>query len=515
MPADSPKRIAILGFSLETNAFSPVCGEKEFSERGLFYGEAISEDARRPAPVINGGICGFYNVMDANGPWEPVPIAFASAHPNGPASREFFEPLLKAMKEGLARAGKLDGVYCCEHGAGLAVGNDDPDGEIFALAREAVGPDVPVIATLDLHANVSDRMVDATDVLIAYRTNPHVDAYERGQEAARCMLEMFQGVKPKAVSIRVPLVAPSVTLLTADGHPYGDLIRLGQKKMDKDIMNVSIVAGFAWSDTDRNGMTTIVTARGDEAKARALARELSIAAWADRERYQLRLTALEDATRMAREAGADAGKPNLLFCDPADNPGGGGRGNTTYVLKAFVEAGVKDTLFGVFNDAALVAAAFKAGEGAAITANFNSAEEDQFSLPFTAKATVEKLSDGQFVGTLGMVKGRTVQLGKACLLRIRENGGDLRIVVISIRQQCLSNDYFVHFGLDAAKARSTVVKSRGHFRAGFQHLFPPERIHEIDVPGLTSPNLANFPWKNLPRPVYPMDPETTWEPPSA
>jgi len=511
MPADSPKRIAILGFSLETNAFSPVCGEKEFRERGLFEGEEISADARRPAPVINGGICGFYNVMDANGPWEPVPIVFAAAHPNGPAEKGFFGWLLETMRDGLAKAGKLDGVYCCEHGAGLAEENDDPDGEIFALARAAVGPDVPVIATLDLHANVSDRMVEATDVLVAYRTNPHIDAYERGQEAARCMLEMFDGVKPKAVKIRVPLVAPSVTLLTAEGYPYGDLIRLGQKKMGKDIMNVSIVAGFAWSDTDRNGMTTIVTARNDEAKARALARELSIAAWADRERYQLRMTALDDATRMALEVGRDKRRPNLLFCDPADNPGGGGRGNTTYVLKAFVEAGVEDALFGVFNDAPLVAAAFKAGEGAAITADFNSAETDQFSLPFTVEAVVEKLSDGQFVGTLGMVKGRTVQLGKACLLRL----GGVRIIVISIRQQCLSNDYFKHFGLDAATARSTVVKSRGHFRAGFDHLFPPERILEIDVPGLTSPNLANFPWKNLPRPVYPMDPETTWEPPAA
>jgi microcystin degradation protein MlrC len=223
------------------------------------------------------------------------------------------------------------------------------------------------------------------------------------------------------------------------------------------------------------------------------------------------MTTLDDATRMALEAGRDASKPNLLFCDPADNPGGGGRGNTTYVLKSFVEAGVEDALFGVFNDAALVKTAAEAGEGATITARFNSAETDQFSLPFTAEAVVEKLSDGQFVGTLGMVKGRTVQLGPTCLLRV----SGVRIVVISIRQQCLSNDYFKLFGLDAATARSTVVKSRGHFRAGFDHLFPPDRILEIDVPGLTSPNLANFPWKNLPRPVYPMDPETTWEPPAA
>lgn len=504
------KRIAILGFSLETNRFSPICGEREFRDRGLFYGEDISKDARRPAPVINGGICGFYNVMDATGPWEPVPIVFASAHPNGPADQKFFDHILDTMRKGLEKAGKLDGVYCCEHGAGLSSENDDPDGEVFALVRRIAGPGIPVIATLDLHANVSDRMVASTDILIAYRTNPHVDSYERGQEAARCMLEMFAGVRPKPASIRIPLVAPSVTLLTAEGHPYGDLIRRGQTRIGPDIMNVSILGGFAWSDTDRNGMTIIVTAREDAAKAKAVARELAIAGWADRERYQTRMTGLADAVHMALEAGRDRKRPNLLFCDPADNPGGGGRGNTTYVLQAFVEAGVEDALFGVFNDAALVETAFKAGEGARIDARFNSAETNEFSLPFTAEAVVEKLSDGQFVGTAGMVKGRTVQLGRSCLLSL----GGVRIVVISIRQQCLSNDYFQHFGLDAGKARSTVVKSRGHFRAGFQHLFPPERIVEIDVPGLTSCNLANFPWKKLPRPVYPMDPETSWQPPA-
>ena len=510
MNTDTPKRIAILGFSLETNRFAPVCTEADFLARGYFEGEAITADARRPAPVINGGICGFYKVMDAAGPWEPVPIAFAAAHPNGPAEETFFNNLLDTMRKGLQAAGTLDGVYVCEHGAGLAVGNEDPDGEVFALVRSIVGPDVPVIATLDLHANISERMVSQPDVLISYITNPHVDAFERGEEAARCMLEMFGGVRPKMASIRLPLVAPSVTLLTAEGHPYGDLIRLGQSKLGPDIMNVSITAGFAFSDTDRNGMTITVTAREDEAKAQALARELAIAGWADRERYQTRMTSLEDSTRMALEVGQDPNRPNLLFCDPADNPGGGGRGNTTYILKAFAEAGVERALFGVFNDAPLVEKAFEAGIGGSFAATFNTAEPNEFSLPFETEMTVEKLSDGEFTGEHGMVKGRTVQLGRSCLLSL----GGIKIVVISIRQQCLSNDYFRHFGEDAAAARSTVVKSRGHFRAGFKHLFPPERIVEVDVPGLTSCNLHNFPWKHLPRPVYPMDQETTWEPPA-
>ena len=509
-PDTAPKRIAILGFNLETNRFAPVCGEREFRDRGLFRGEEITADARRPAPVINSGICGFFKAMDARGNWEPAPIVFAAAHPNGPAEETFFNGLLESIRAGLEEAGALDGVYICEHGAGLAEGNDDPDGEIFALVRGVVGPEVPVIATLDLHANVSERMVSEPDMLISYITNPHVDAFERGEEAARCMIEMFGGVKPKMASIRIPLVAPSVTLLTAEGHPYGDLIRMGQSRLGPDIMNVSITAGFAFSDTDRNGMTVTVTAREDRAKADALARELAITGWADRERYRTRMTGLEECARMALEAGRDASAPNLLFCDPADNPGGGGRGNTTYILKAFHEAGVENCLFGVFSDAALAEAAAAAGEGATFAAKFNSAETNAFSLPFEAEVTVEKLTDGEFEGKHGMAKGRTVQLGRSCLLSL----GGIRIAVISIRQQCLSNDYFRHFGVDAAEARSTVVKSRGHFRAGFQHLFPPERIIEADVPGLTSPNLSNFPWKHMPRPVYPMDPETAWDPPA-
>jgi microcystin degradation protein MlrC len=508
---NSAKRIAILGFNLETNRFAPICGEAEFRERGLFYGAAITEAARRPAPIINGGICGFYKVMDEAGGWEPVPIAYAAAHPNGPAAQEFFDGLLKSIEDRLCDAGPLDGVYICEHGAGLATNDDDPDGTIFALTRKIVGPDVPIAATLDLHANVSQRMIDDTDILIAYQTNPHVDMAERGEEAADAMLEMLAGVRPKAASIRLPLVAPTVTLLTAEGFPYGDLIRRGQTYLGDEIMNVSITAGFAFSDTDRNGMTITVTARKDAAAAQSAARALAIDCWSERERYQTRLTTLEAATARALAAGRDNTMPNLLFCDPADNPGGGGRGNTVYVLKAFVEAGVENALFGVFYDAPLVERAVTAGEGGSFSATFNSVEDSEFSEAFIADVTVERLSDGEFVPEYGMVAGSTVRLGRSCVLRI----GDIQVVVISHRQQCLSNDYFTSFGLDAGAARATVVKSRGHFRAGFEHLFPPERIIEIDAPGLTSPNLSNFDWKHLPRPVYPMDPEAQWTPPPA
>ena len=423
--------------------------------------------------------------MDRAGRWTPVPIVFAGSVPTGPVQRAFFEELMADMRQRLEAAVPFDGVYICEHGGAVATHDHDPDGTLFEMVREVVGPEVPVVATLDLHANISAPMVDATEVLIAYRTNLHVDQRERGEEAAACLNELIEGVRATPAWMRIPLVAPTVTQLTETGQPYGDLISLGQGKVDADVMNVSIMTGFSFSDT----------------------RLLAEAAWNDRHRFQAKLTDLEEATRRAGEVGADSSRPSLLLADVADNPGGGGRGNTIYILRAFCEAGVQGALLGVFCESHVVDTAFSAGEGGEFEAQFNVGHPFLNSEPFTRSARVLRLSqDGAFVGKHGAVKGRTVKLGRSCAI---DFGGCVALVN-GIRQQTFSADYFEHFGFDTAAARSIVVKSRGHFRAGFQHLFPPERILEVDAPGLTSPNLGNFDWQDLPRPVYPLDPAATW-----
>ena len=137
---------------------------------------------------------------------------------------------------------------------------EDPDGLLYRAIRRAVGPDVPVVATVDLHANISQRMVDHADVIVAYRTDPHVDQFDRGREAANIMSEIWAGMRPVVSNLRLPLVPPNVSLLTAHG-PYADLINFGQSQLDTDILNISIVAGFAFSDTSENGLHIIVTAR--------------------------------------------------------------------------------------------------------------------------------------------------------------------------------------------------------------------------------------------------------------
>ena len=508
------KRIAICGFNLESNRFAPGCARVDFEENMYFRGDEITRQARLEAPAIHLGVKGFYGVMDGalGGPegWVDAPALLVGSTPAGPVEEGFFKEFIEELRERLEAIGPVDGVYLCQHGAAVATHTHDPDGDMFALVREIVGPDVPVIATLDLHANVSEVMMDATDMMIGFRTNPHVDMLERGEEAARAMLEMFDGVRPTKYRVRLPLVAPSVTQLTAEGYPYGDLIRLGQTRVDAPedggVMNVTILSGFAFADTPKNGMTVITHTRGDAALAEKVTMELAAAGWADRERYRPTMITLDDAVARAKSVGENPLAEALLFADPADNPGGGGRGNTTFILKALLEAEVQGCVLSVFFDRAAVAAASAAGVGATIQITLSAEEDNEFSDPLPVEARVVSLHDGSFVGKYGMAAGTTANTGATAVLDL----GGVTVICISKRQQCRSSDYLSAFGIDPSACRSIVVKSRGHFRAGFQHLFPPERILEVDVPGLTSPNLSNFNWRYLPRPVFPLDPDASW-----
>ncbi|HVT36274.1 MAG TPA: MlrC C-terminal domain-containing protein, partial [Nevskiaceae bacterium] len=194
------------------------------------------------------------------------------------------------------------------------------------------------------------------------------------------------------------------------------------------------------------------------------------------------------------------------FADVADNPGGGGRGNTTELLRALINAGAGGVQLGVMFDPALVRDAHGAGVGANIQAHFNREEPSPLSKPLQAPAQVIALTDGRFRATRGVLAGTQVNLGASCLLRI----GGIDVAVISIRQQICSAETLEHFGLDPAQARCLVLKSRGHFRAGFAHLVRDENIFEVDAPGLATPNFASLPWRALPRPLYPLDADMEW-----
>jgi microcystin degradation protein MlrC len=198
----------------------------------------------------------------------------------------------------------------------------------------------------------------------------------------------------------------------------------------------------------------------------------------------------------------------LIFADVADNPGGGGRGNTMWIVAAFHQAGVKDALVGVIHDPLLAAEAHALGEGARFTARFNRDGGDEFSKPFAATALVRRLHDGNMRGRRGIYADNTLALGPCAALQL----DGITVVVISNRVQCADPVFFEAFGLDIGAARVVVVKSRGHFRGGFDEFFRHEQVIEVDVPGLTSPVLSRFQWQHMPRPVLPIDPAAEWTP---
>jgi microcystin degradation protein MlrC len=515
MNATNP-RVAILGLHLEANAFAPPTVREDFLRQCWEEGEAISRLARQVSHLPS-ELPGFYARMDATGAWTPVPILVVSAPPGGPIVQDLFLEICDRIRNGLAAALPVDAVYVPSHGASSATGDEDSDGTLVAMVRQIVGPAVPIVVSHDLHCNVSERLVDACDALVVYRTNPHVDQRERAAESADLLREMLGGMRTAKAFIRLPLTPPTVTLLTAEG-PYADLIRMGQELIGGTVANVSVAGGFVFSDLPKCGVTVTVTARGDPpgqapggrlAAARRVALAIARRGWAERGRHTRRLLSVEEAVALARRAADGATKP-VILSDSADNPGGGGRGNTAWLLAALHAAQVPGVVLGVFVDPDVAAEAHAAGEGAHIHAVFNRVESE-FSKRLEVGATVETLTDGSAVGRRGVSAGRRFNLGPSALLRL--DGSGMRVVVGSLRRQLAEPVMLEMHGIDIGAATCVVVKSRGHFRAGFDEFFPPGQVFEVDTPGLTSPILANFTWKRLPRPVFPLDAEAQWQEP--
>ncbi len=509
-PHGRAPRVGLCGFFIECNRWAPVTTRQDFAGALDIAGDALGAELVRGQPRLLPDTAGFVAAMNAIGAWEPVPLRIAAAQPGGPVEQDYFDELAADIEARLRAAGPLDAVFISSHGAALTTEEDDPDGVLFARIRAVVGPKLPVVAVFDLHTNVSRAMTDALSAFVAYRTNPHTDLRECGEEAARHLHTLlFHG--PGVVElVKLPFVPPATAQLVAPGTPYAELIALGQTRVGGAILNVSLCGGFALADCDKCGFAVVVSARdGEREAARAAARELADAVWAARGRFVSRLTPLPEAVRAAVVAGGVDGEP-LILADVADNPGAGGGGNTVALLRALLEAGAQRVLLGVFTDPDLAREAHNLGVGASFTACFNRRHtaDTPFAPPLRHAARVLGLSDGAFVGRRGMVKGSQLAMGPSALLAL----DGVRVAVISVRQQLLDPAQLEALGVNLATVRTLVVKSRGHFRAAFEGFAPPDRILEVDCPGLTTPNLGSLPWTRMPRPVYPLDPDMAWSP---
>lgn len=499
-------KIAVLGFHLESNRFAPVTRRTDFDRRVWLEGEAVLSDAYSDTPRQGAEIPAFLDEIGRHIEAEIQPILVAGAEPGGPLEDSVLRTVLRKVRQGLMRNGTVDAVYVASHGAMVGTQTLDPDGVLLALVREVVGPDTPIVATLDLHANLSDAMAASADCLIGYRTNPHVDQATVGREAAIILARMIKGTRFYQSFIRLPLTPPSVTLLTNGPGAYAERVQDAANITDPhgQIANATVLGGFVYSDTSDNGITVLVTATEREVAERETAR-MAGKLWSERHRFTRELTSIPEAIRaLTAPDGA-----RWILSDSGDNPGGGGRGTSTDLLRALIASPAQNVLFGLFIDADLAQDATAAGVGATIDARFLRHGSDGFGEPFSTEAKVVALSDGRVVGRRGLMAGRFVELGPTAALQI----AGVTVVIASNRKQCADPVFFEHLGLDPGEFRAVAVKSRGHFRAGFDEFFDADQVLEVDTKGLTSPVLSNFEFRGLPRPVFPLDSDAIWTPP--
>lgn len=493
-----------MGIQIESNSLAQPMGLEDFrGSAGLELGEQL----RREGTILSG----FGRAMDELREWEPVPIEvmIAGATAGGPADHAAFETMLSRQTGMLRDAGPVDAVLVSGHGAGTTTESDDLDGPYLRAIRDVVGERVPIVAALDPHANISNEMVAAADVLVSYLTNPHSDIRETHARCARVLDELLNGPAPRTAFVRLPIVVPQVVQRTAPGLPFGDLVARGQELLrdNREVLNVSCLSGFALGDTSSNGLAVLVTTRDDPGAAERHALELARSAWEDRHRYKTDLRTVEDGVRLAVATARDPDSP-LALADVADNPGGGARSNTTWLIAALHEARVREVQVGLFFDPALVAEAWELGVGATLDARLNRDESDPRSRPFTAAgARVVHLSEGGFRPSEGIAKGLDRNLGRGCAIAF----DGISVAVSSRREQLLDPSTLRHFGLEPDSARVFVIKSRGHFREGFEPMLGADRIIEVEAPGLMPQDLTNVEFRNLPRPVFPLDPDAEWD----
>ncbi len=506
-------RVAIAGIILESNSFAPVVKSEGFTDYLYLEGDQLLKSARATTSFAPRELAAFVQTMDCTGPWEPVPLIVTASPPGGPADHDFFETVVSTIESGLAGAGEVDAVYIVNHGAMTTTEQYDADGEIVARIRRAAGSAARIVMTLDLHGNISERMVEDTDCIIGYVTNPHVDQIQRGEEAAGVLRQMLaNNYECASVLVRLPIAPPTVTLLTRAG-PYADVIALGQRRcaeLGGAIINVSVFGGFVFSDTPKNGIAVVVTARHDRAVAQALADEIAEYTWSIRDRFTRTLTSTAEAINLAASVTNDPDAKPVIFSDAGDNPGGGGSGTTCDFLGDLIANDAQKVVYGSFFEPAIAQECVHAGVGAEVSFELNAKKPSGTGNSLPIKGRVVAVADGKVTGRRGIFRGRALSLGHMAAVEVGESHG-ITIVLLSMRVQTADPAMFETLGIDIADARVVVVKSRGHFRAGFDLWFEPEQVYEIDTPGYTSPVLDRFDWTGLPRPVFPLDPATRWK----
>ena len=482
-------RIAVGGFQHETNTFAPSKATfDEFARGGGWPPLLKGDDVFDGTAGINLPVAGFVEAMRKT-THQLVPTAWAAASPSAHVTEDAYERIAGMIVEALSAAGTVEAVYLDLHGAMVAEHVDDGEGELLSRVRAVVGPDVPVVASLDLHANVTQRMLEHADVLIAYRTYPHVDMAETGARVARFLQQRLAGrPRPHLNARRVPFLIPlqtQCTMLEPTKSIYEELARLE----DRSMTTLSFTPGFPAADFPECGPVVIAYAEDPAAASRA-ADLLRGVVEEQESAFDCPVYTPEEAVRRAIARAAGASRP-VVIADTQDNPGAGGASDTTGMLRALVGANAQRAALGLMVDPAAARAAHAAGQGSTIEIALGGKSNIPGDAAFRGRFVVERLSDGKMTCTGPFYRGARMSLGPSACLRI----GGVRVVVTCEKPQMADQELYRFIGIEPTQQAILVNKSSVHFRADFAPI--AEEILVAKAPGPMLADTSDFPWKNL------------------
>ncbi len=484
-------RIFVAGLMTETSSFSAVPTSRQSFDNALFFRPKSLSPEPEPAAFELIGYGAFLRKARERG-YPAYTSLHAFAEPGAPTSRADYEALRDEILADLRRAMPVDMVTLFLHGAQMAQGIDDCEGDILRRAREIVGPDCFIGALLDLHGNTSQGMLESADALVACRLYPHTDFDARAEHLFDIAERFVRGeIRTEHTFHRVPML----------GIYYTTLPQMAALDREADVVqampgvhSVSLMHGFPWADQPDTGAGVIVVAEPGHADAPELARRLAHQFFAAREETS---SLRQPVEAILDEIDAQPPRGTFVIADAADNPGGGAGSDSTFILRRLLERNAQDATLGMVWDPVAVAFAHDAGVGSTFRLRLGGKTGPFAGAPLDVEATVIALSDA--VHQIDPGGGSPVPIGRAALLQV----GGVAVVVNAIRQQVYGTGCFTGLGVDLASKRIIVVKSTQHFHAAFAPL--AQRVFYGETPGSLTLDFDAGMFKRLSHPIWPLD----------
>jgi microcystin degradation protein MlrC len=492
------KRVALIGLKQETNTFNRLeTGRETFASSVHVAGEAMEGLAGR-----ENEISGFYEALRDSGV-TPVPVLFAEAPPGGPVTRDFFERFRREMVEGLEP--RLDGVLLALHGALVVSGLDDAQADLVEDIRKRCGASLPIVATFDFHANLSDRLVAMLSGLVAYETHPHVDQENTGRRGARLLLRLLEEGGPYSLAlVRVPALLSPHNIRTEARTPMAAMIALAREAEQSaaGVRSASIFAGFPNADTPDTSASVVVTATS-EPVARRSARRLAEEMWQRRQEFNPHLPTLEEAIQEVRRL---RGQGLVVACEFADGIGQGGATDGTGVLEALLRHKLENVAHGPLADRDTVGLAIQAGVGNQVAALVGGKIDTDNFRPLRITGRVKLISDGQYIVKSPVRKGMLANMGRTAVIRL--DGIDL--VVTEHRVFGYDPTLFRSVGIEPLDRDAVFIKQGTLAQAAYLSI--AKRLILMSTPGWGSTEYTQLPYTKVRRPIFPLDERVEFAP---